>query len=150
MSRQSSTPDDDVHGLYWNIPPYRINDPEQRLTVVVGEDDPELRELVSDRLRAEGYEVTAVGDGQELLDELIATDPDLVVTDERLPNLSGLEVLERLRASRWTTPFILMTGFPDKWTHLHARGLGAVQVFDKPFDLRALVTTARAALKPTR
>src|SRR4051812_38535938 len=148
MSSHPLSPDDE-RGLYSNIPPYPLKETDQRVSVVVGEDDPELRELVSDRLRREGWDVTAVGDGQELYDELMATDPDLVITDERMPGLSGLEVLEKLRGSRWTTPFILMTGLHDKWTHLHARGLGASQVFDKPLNLPSLVAAARALVAPS-
>ncbi|MFO0593748.1 MAG: response regulator [Myxococcaceae bacterium] len=115
--------------------------------VVVAEDHPVMRALISSTLRKAGFEVDEFADGQMLwhqLDPLGAQDnrlkPDLIVTDVRMPRCSGLELLERLRHSDWVQlPVIVMTAFGDHELHSEARRLGAASVFNKPFDVRALV-----------
>jgi DNA-binding response OmpR family regulator len=141
-------------------PPWRnatgaapVHDPPR---VLVAEDDSEMRRLVVETLRKDGYDVTAVPDGGRLLTTLahgFVDDggsglADLVVTDIRMPGRSGMQVLEQLRASHWQMPVILMTAFGDPATRELARALGAV-LFDKPFDLddlrRAVSTLLRRA-----
>jgi DNA-binding NtrC family response regulator len=73
---------------------------------------------------------------------------DLVISDERMPGMAGLEVLDALRRAGWPTPFILITGFGDQATHASARRLGASAVFDKPFDLDDLRKTVLQLLVP--
>jgi DNA-binding response OmpR family regulator len=114
--------------------------------ILVAEDDDEMRSLVANALREDGYDVTEAGDGGRMLVRLArayggATPYDLLVSDVRMPVCSGLQILESLRLARWRTPFILMTAFGDEQTRARAETLGAT-VFMKPFemdDLRATV-----------
>lgn len=111
--------------------------------VLLAEDDREFRRLVADALTADGYVVTEVGSGRELLDGLahvarqIDREPWVIVSDVRMPEMTGLEVLTALRMARWSTPMLLMTAFGDDDLHGDAAELGA-HVLDKPFDLDAL------------
>jgi CheY-like chemotaxis protein len=115
--------------------------------VLVAEDDREMRRLVVETLRRDGYAVSEVANGEELLLRL-TTPPspsapriDLIVSDIRMPEYTGLEVVDALRRSRRTTPVILMTAFGDRETRALADSLNAV-LFDKPFamdDLRTAV-----------
>ncbi len=120
--------------------------------VIVAEDDDEMRRLVSEALRNDGYDVVAVSDGGGLLVtlELELGDRgalvDLLVLDVRMPICTGMRVLEKLRAARWRVPTILMTAFGDEATAERARKLGAV-LFDKPFDLDDLRTTAACLIE---
>jgi CheY-like chemotaxis protein len=115
-----------------------------RLRVLLAEDDSDMRDLLGSALREDGHGVLAVGDGVELLAALwrlcLANKaPDLVVSDVRMPGCSGLEVFEAARrASSRPIPVILVTGFGDRALHERARRLGAIAVFDKPFDLDTL------------
>ncbi|MEQ1508150.1 MAG: response regulator [Myxococcota bacterium] len=113
--------------------------------VVVAEDDDELRALVVRALRADGYAVDTAATGLELADRLFADEiPDVVVTDVRMPGVSGLAALRGIRARAWATPVILVTAFPDAALIAEAMSLGAV-VLGKPFaieDLRRLVRVA--------
>ena len=119
--------------------------------VVVAEDQPEMRALIANMFRREGYAVTEARDGSDLLDLLIETldnktnpkIPDLIVTDIWMPGCSGLEVLARLRRFAWSTRVIVITAFGDQTTHTEARRLGAALVLDKPLDLATLRTAAR-------
>lgn len=124
--------------------------------VLVAEDDDELRSLLSGALRAEGFEVTEARDGSELLDHLGSlffsgkSSLDLVVTDVRMPGFSGLNVLAGLRGNDWTTPVIVITAFGDQRLHEEASRLGALAVFDKPFDLKDLRDFIRGVLSDPR
>src|SRR5580700_7228475 len=117
--------------------------------ILVAEDDAEMRRLVVETLRGEGYAVTEATDGGRLLVELArnivrgegADALDLIVSDVRMPVCTGLQILEQLRVSRWATPMILMTAFGDASLRERARELDAL-LMDKPFamsDLRIAV-----------
>jgi DNA-binding response OmpR family regulator len=113
--------------------------------IVVAEDDEDLRSLLAEDLRAEGYEVLEAADGGRVLEQVTAAraNPDaninLVISDIRMPVFSGLEVVERLRTALWTGPVILTTAFGDDETRARAARLGAI-LFDKPFTLQDMRT----------
>jgi DNA-binding NtrC family response regulator len=119
--------------------------PPRPVRVIVGEDDPDMRRLVVYALERDGYEVGEAGDGYSLLTLLAERGAgktvDLVISDVRMPGLSGLEILEHVRRDGDHLPVILMTAFGDDDTRAEAELRGAV-LFDKPFlidDLRKVV-----------
>jgi len=129
------------------------DDPCSRPTVVLAEDDPELRSLLSFCLYQAGYAVTSCPDGLSLLERiqqgLDGDDPvDLVVTDIRMPGLTGLEVLEAYHDQPQLPPLICMTAFGDEQTHAEAMRLRARAIVDKPFDIDRLVELARQLCPP--
>jgi DNA-binding response OmpR family regulator len=71
---------------------------------------------------------------------------DLVISDIRMPRISGLDVLRAESFGGEFPPIILITAFGDEWTHGKAKYLGAVDVFDKPFDIGELVDRVRELL----
>ena len=124
----------------------------RRPCVVVAEDDAAMRCLLAEELRRDGCEVIEVADGEELLDCLAtacfasgraAAPVDLIVSDLRMPKLTGMDVLCVLRLARRKTPLILITAFGDEAIRAEARELGASAVLDKPFDVDEL----RAAIQ---
>jgi DNA-binding response OmpR family regulator len=115
--------------------------------VLVAEDDPELRKVIADALRTDGYFVIEKADGAAALDYVASCllhrhpdPPDLVVADIRMPHLSGLHVLAAMRGLDQMPPVVMITAFGDPKTHAQARRLGAEAVFDKPFDVDDLRT----------
>ena len=123
--------------------------------ILVAEDDDEMRVLLFETLRREGYKVTACPDGLHLEDRLIVSEIgsqptpfELIISDIRMPGLSGLEVLEGLQTCEASPPTILITAFGDEETHAQARQLGAAAVFDKPFDLDDLLARVRDITPP--
>ena len=124
--------------------------------VLVSEDDTEMRRLLVTYLRREGFEVAETGDCAYLLYCLGCPPdqrgdhppPDLIISDNRMPGVTGLEILAGLRSAEWKTPFILITAFGDPETHAEAHRLGAVAVFDKPFNLQDLRRAVVAHLMP--
>jgi DNA-binding response OmpR family regulator len=124
-----------------------------RSRVLVADDDIEMRRLVAESLRKDGYEVVEESDGGRLLVRIAAIytfertiDPfDLIVSDIRMPVCSGLDILKGLRDAHWRTPVILMTAFGDDETRQRADTLGAL-LFDKPFQMGALRAVVRSLL----
>ena len=132
-------------------------DPAAR-RVLVAEDDREMCRLLAESLREDGYEVMQAGDGLHLrdyIDYLRGTitngrffDVDVIISDIRMPGASGLDVLAELRKYDSRTPVILITAFGDERTHAEAHRLGAVAVFDKPFDVDGLRAFVRQLVPP--
>jgi CheY-like chemotaxis protein len=114
--------------------------------LLLAEDDDEMRAMLADVLRADGYLVTEVSDGEEMVSkmlELVDAERhplDVIVSDIRMPGHSGLEVLTLVRSLGLQTPVILVTAFGDLKTHRQAESLGVNAVLDKPFDLDDLRT----------
>jgi CheY-like chemotaxis protein len=126
--------------------------------VVVAEDDPAMRSMVVSTLLGGGYEVHAASTGDELLDLLgsivLQASPadgiDLLILDNRMPGYFGLDVVRSMRLSRWRTPVILMTAFPDPTLAAEAARL-QVALLAKPFSLHTLSRAAiTAILRPTQ
>lgn len=121
--------------------------------ILLAEDDPEMRRLLSASLRRRGYRVREAASGLELAERLFADFdsgedlPHLVVSDERMPGLTGLSALRALRKRAFATPVVLITAWGDASLHEEARALGA-EVLDKPFDLEDLHRLVASALSP--
>jgi CheY-like chemotaxis protein len=118
--------------------------------VVVADDDDDLRALVVATLRANDYEVIEARDGGELLEILERTTdassrPDVIVTDVKMPLLSGLGVLSAMRRARLSIPVVVMTAYSHDSVRTVARRLGAVGVVHKPFDVDDLLTAVMNA-----
>lgn len=127
----------------------------ERPRVLLAEDDPAMRELIASVLRQDGYDVLEARDGEELLDSIghVVDRPGacqesiaMIISDVRMPSLSGLDVLAALRCAFWRTPVILITAFGSEETHAEAGKLGVLAVLDKPFPLDDLRTLVRQAV----
>ncbi len=99
-------------------------------------------------LRADGHEVVEVANGFDLVNKVeIASDPelgsgrfDLVVSDVRMPRMSGLSALAQMGYGPGIPPVVFITAFGDEQVHEQAHQLGALAVFDKPLDFDELRT----------
>jgi CheY-like chemotaxis protein len=110
---------------------------QQHKTVLLVEDDAALRELMAEILTDEGYAVLEAKDGRHGLRLAQEHMPSLILADQVLPAMSGIELLERLRASRATRsiPVVLVSGRPADGGSLQPD-----EVIDKPFDLDVLLS----------
>ena len=115
--------------------------------VFLGEDDREMRRLLADMFRRDGWEVVEASNGAHLLELVlrrVVDDPaiDVVVSDVRMPGMNGLDVLDAIRRRDGSIPVVLITAFGDAEVRRAARLLDA-ELLDKPFALerlRSLVT----------
>ncbi|MCY7676450.1 response regulator transcription factor [Bacillus safensis] len=115
--------------------------------ILVVEDEKKIARVLSLELEYEGYEVTVKETGMDGLQALEEDSFDLVLLDVMLPELSGLEVLRRVRKTNTATPIILITArgsVPDKVSGLD---LGANDYITKPFDIEELLARIRAQLR---
>ena len=121
--------------------------------IVVADDDEDMRELVGNCLREQGYDVQEVADGSQLLVRVEdcfvfahdADAADLFVTDIHMPGYTGLEIVTGLREAGMKTPVIIMTAFGDTALREQAESLGAA-FLRKPFDVEDLLATVRSSL----
>lgn len=129
-------------------------------SILLAEDADEMRTSLAMQLRQQGYQVTECRDGAELLAELkdylspSADTPvphrfDLVISDVRMPGVFGTSIVEGVEAMPHATQFpptILMTAFGDEETRSKARLSHVAAVFDKPFDVKVLLSKVRELL----
>lgn len=121
--------------------------------VILAEDDDELRRLLMMKLARKGCTVLEAHNGMELaqliVDRALAPSArgsaEVVISDIRMPGVTGLEIVSMLRQVDWVLPVILITAFGDVATHAEAARLG-VRLFDKPVDLDVLVEEACVSL----
>ncbi len=116
--------------------------PTSRMRILVVDDDPDIRDLLRDRLASEGYSIHTAKDGREAVEILLKGITDGVMLDIGIPELDGIEVLSRLRQNDQALPVIIMTAVEALDRALLAMERGAQAYLLKPFDatqLRAVV-----------
>ncbi len=113
--------------------------------VLVIDDDPGVRESMGRMLRTAGYTVQAVATGEEGFELARGDAFDVILSDMRMPGLSGLDVLRKLRDVRVDASFIIMTGFGTVDAAVESMKLGAVDFVQKPFFRDELLMRVRAA-----
>jgi DNA-binding response OmpR family regulator len=115
-------------------------------TILVVEDETTLRETLVDALEVEGFRVVAAGDGRAALDRFRAEQPDLVLLDLMLPELSGIEVCRIIRAESGV-PIVMLTAKDSELDKVVGLELGADDYVTKPFSLRELSARIRALFR---
>jgi DNA-binding NtrC family response regulator len=115
-------------------------------TVLVVDDKEMMRESVGATLKRAGFEVMAASDGGEALEAIARKRPDAVVTDLRMPGLTGLELLSRIRAIDEDLPVVLMTAFGTVETAVSAMKAGAFDYVTKPFEGDELIISVKRAI----
>lgn len=119
-------------------------------SVLVVDDQDQVRQLIRDTLEQAGYEVAEARDGKEGLDRYRARSTDLVIMDILMPDQDGLEAIMAFRREFPDTRVIAMTGGSDATGILNfldvAKMLGARRTLQKPFELKVLLDTVAAEL----
>src|SRR5256712_9080288 len=117
---------------------------KQRILVV--DDEPQLTRVLRRSLMAKGYDVRVAGDGEFALQTFHDWPPDLVITDLAMPNISGLELCRRLRATS-EVPIIVLSVRGEEQTKVQALDAGADDYVTKPFGMDELLARIGAALR---
>ncbi len=108
------------------------------MKILIVDDETVVAHLLADSIEAQGHEATVAYGGDEALRLIGRQCPDAVFLDVKMPEMSGLDVLRRLRESHPSLPVILITGHAGSDDCEDARRLGALEVIEKPFLLNAL------------
>jgi two-component system OmpR family response regulator len=114
--------------------------------ILVVDDDPHLREVVTYALGRAGFSVRTVRDGREALVEVDRRPPDLVVLDVMMPELDGLEVCRRIRA-KGRLPIVFLSSRDEEVDRVIGLEMGGDDYITKPFSTRELVARVRAVLR---
>lgn len=116
-------------------------------TILVAEDDRQVREALDRILQFEGYAVVAVNDGAAALAAIDEHDPDVLVLDVMMPLVDGLDVCRRLRARGDRRPVLMLTARHEVSDRIAGLDVGADDYLPKPFDLEELLARLRALLR---
>ncbi len=121
-------------------------------SVLVVEDEPDIRRLIVHHLTRDGFQCRSVGSGADALRDIQASRPDLVVLDLMLPGMTGLEVCRRVRGDPASAalPIIMLTAKTDEVDRVVGLELGADDYVAKPFSPKELVARVRAVLRRAR
>jgi CheY-like chemotaxis protein/ribosome-associated translation inhibitor RaiA len=119
---------------------------DKKYRILLAEDDLEMRKMIAWSLREEGFDVTECKDGNSLIKRAGLLDSsrqtnffDLIISDIRMPGVTGMQVLEGVKDYMDFPPIILITAFGDEDTHINAKKSGAAMIIDKPFDMEDLL-----------
>jgi CheY-like chemotaxis protein/two-component sensor histidine kinase len=125
-----------------------MNRNPRKRTILIAEDDHLLRHVAEEIIREAGYEVVAVADGDAALETLELIQPDLILSDVRMPRFTGLELLQRVRskAAYSFTPFILLSAKTNPADVRSGMSLGADDYVTKPFLSEDLLKTIELRL----
>ena len=115
--------------------------------LLIADDDESLRRVLEFQLREAGYQVLTAPDGLAALDIFTNQDIACLITDLRMPQLSGLELLRRVNAANHETPVIVITAFGDVETAVEAMRGGAFDFITKPFNREQILLTLEKALR---
>jgi DNA-binding response OmpR family regulator len=118
-------------------------------SILVVDDEPMVREVLSRYLSREGFAVWAAQDGEEALTRYAQATPDLVLLDLMLPKIDGYEVFRRIREQGGRTPVIMLTAKGEETDRIVGLELGADDYVAKPFSPREVVARVRAVLRRT-
>jgi DNA-binding NtrC family response regulator len=116
------------------------------ISVLVVDDDTEMRALLVDELRHEGYEVSEARDGAEAVVACRRQEHDVILMDKNMPGPSGLDILPGFRRSCPHSRIIMMTAFGDVPSYVEAAEKGAADFLFKPFRMDEMKAAIRKVL----
>src|SRR5574341_1832906 len=119
---------------------------ESRKRILVVDDEPEITLVLRSGLVKHGYDVRVANEGEAALELFRAWTPDLVITDLAMPNMSGIELCQRLRETS-AVPIIILSVKGEEATKIEALDAGADDYLTKPFGMGELLARVRAALR---
>jgi DNA-binding NtrC family response regulator len=115
--------------------------------ILVVDDDAAIRETLQEHLASEGYDVAAAGSAEQALNRLAEFDPALVISDVRMPGMTGIELTARVREARPHTHVIVITAHEDLETAVGAMRAGAFDLLVKPLDLERIEMLVERCLR---
>jgi two-component system response regulator PilR (NtrC family) len=125
-------------------------EPGARPRILVVDDEPSMRDMLRIVLRRDGYEVSVAANGAEAIDVIGRERLDLLLSDIRMPDISGVEVLRAAKEANRDIIAFMMTAFASTDTAVEAMRLGAVDYFTKPFSMDEMRLKVRQHLEALR
>ena len=122
--------------------------PSSNARVLIIEDDEEMRSLLKDFFTEEGFETDSVSNGSEAFRKLVKEPFDLVITDIRMPGLTGLDILPGMKRLQPGAPIIAITAFGSEEVYRKAMERGATVYLEKPVHLQELRELIHELVRP--
>jgi len=121
-------------------------------TILIVDDDKDLQQTLSFILESEGYKVFSAENGKQAIKEVQNKSPNIVLLDIRLPDMSGMKILEKLKKTKpdYNGSIIMLTAYGDIKGAIKAMKLGAFDYLTKPFDNEELIITIQKAIQTQR
>jgi len=117
--------------------------------ILIVDDEPNIRDLLTTSLRFAGFAVRAVGNGAQAISAVLEEEPDLIILDVMLPDINGFGVTKRLRSSGYTSPILFLTAKDDTDDKIMGLTVGGDDYVTKPFSLDEIVARIKAILRRT-
>ena len=121
----------------------------ETMRVLIVDDEPNIRELLSTSLRFAGFGVRSVGNGAQTISAVLEEEPDLIILDVMLPDMNGFSVTKRLRSAGYTAPIIFLTAKDDTEDKVEGLNVGGDDYVTKPFSLDEIIARINAVLRRT-
>lgn len=115
--------------------------------ILIVEDEPSLVFTLKDTLEAENYDVEVVTDGKDAVDKVVDYDPDLMILDLMLPNVSGYDICKKVRELKYSFPIIMLTARDQEIDKVTGLNIGADDYMTKPFGVKELLARIKARLR---
>src|ERR1700686_876424 len=154
--REARAPVEETQAIIARVATGRFRASEAQLTtpparrkrrILVVEDDAPIRMLIAEVCKLQGHEALEAATGAQAIELAISTQPDLVLVDWVLPDISGTEVIRELRRQGLLSPMVMLTGRSTKMDEVVGLGVGADDYIPKPFDSRILAARINAHLR---
>ena len=113
----------------------------------IADDDEAIRMVLEEGLKSAGLEIITFADGESLIDALNDDEPDLIISDIKMPGMHGYDLLKHIKNNYDKLPVIIMTAFSDMQAAIDSYGGGAFEYIPKPFDLEEAIITVKKALE---
>jgi two-component system OmpR family response regulator len=117
--------------------------------ILIVDDEPNIRDLLTTSLRFAGFAVRAVATGAQTISAVLEEEPDLIILDVMLPDINGFGVTKRLRASGYTCPILFLTAKDSTEDKITGLTVGGDDYVTKPFSLDEIVARIKAILRRT-
>lgn len=117
--------------------------------ILVVDDEPNIRDLLSTGLTFGGYQVKTVSNGAATISAVLEEEPDLIILDVMLPDMNGFSVTKRLRGAGFTAPILFLTAKDDTQDKIEGLNAGGDDYVTKPFALDEIVARVQAILRRT-
>ncbi len=117
--------------------------------ILVVDDEEGLRDALSKIFEDEGYTVCCAEDGEQALEMLQRTHIDLILTDMRMPGMSGIDLLKKVREVHENLGVIILTGYGEIESYIEAMSFGAMEYVSKPFKVNELKFIVNKILQET-
>ena len=116
----------------------------------IADDDDAIRMVLEEGLKSDKLAITTFASGELLIEALNATQPDLIISDIKMPGMHGYDLLKHIKNNYEKLPVIIMTAFTDMQAAIDAYGGGAFEYIPKPFDLDEALQTINRALEENK